>query len=208
MGVGEGVDIDQAIFPQLRVASTVTPVRSFRCQVFGGPWDGFVEQWAPIVHAFVLGALGPYGTEPAETILGLNEADHASGATASFQPGTGQVRICSTVAGRPGQTLEKLTHEFIHGSLADFPEGDPFYEEGMVDYSTWLLAHAPVWGEHRLAMIDAAAYNIAQRRDRAMKGVSDYDKKRWAGGTYAMLAKGPWAVAELKMKKAEGIYVW
>lgn len=192
----------------LRQASLARPTRPFTSQVFGGPWDAFVERWAPVVHAFVEGALGPYGTEPGQNILPLDDADHASGATASFQPGSGQVRLSTVTAGLPGMTLEKLTHEMIHGSLSQFPEGDPFYEEGFVDFSTWLLAHAPVWGEHRQSMIDAAAYNIGQRRDRAMKGVSDYDRKRWAGGTYAMLAHGPWLIARLKMKKAELDFTW
>lgn len=200
--------MDQAILHQLRLASDGRPTRRFTSRVFGGPWDAFVEAWAPKIHAFVLGALGPYGTEPKDVILPLADPDHASGATASFQPGSGQVRLSPVAKDLPGMTLEKLTHEFLHGSLAQFPEGDPFYEEGYVDYSVWVLAHAPVWGEHREAMIQAAAYNIAQRRDRAMKGISDWDRKRWAGGTYAMLAKGPWIIAELKMKKAEGTFTW
>ena len=180
----------------------------FTCRVFNSPWDGFVETWAPIIYTFVGEALGPYGQEPAPVILPLREGDHASGATASFQPATGQVRLSTVVENLPGMTLEKLTHEFIHGSLAQFPEGDPFYEEGFVDYSTWYLAHAPVWGEHRQAMIDAAEYNIGQRRERAALGVSDWDRKRWAGGTYAAMFHGPWLVARLKMKKAEGDFTW
>ncbi len=128
-------------------------------------------------------------------------------ATASFAA-NGQVRLSATVAGSPGTILEKLTHEFTHGSLNDFPEGDPFYEEGYVDYSVWVMAHAPVWGEHREAMIQAAEYNIAQRRERALRLGSDYDRKRWAGGVYAMHALGPFIIASLRMKKLEGNLTW
>jgi len=183
--------------------------RSFTSQVFGNPeWDGFVEQWAPIIHDFVGQALGTYGREPLSVILPLEEAAHAAWATASFDPGTGQTRLSSSVAGSPGTILEKLCHEFTHGSLNDFPEGDPFYEEGFVDYSVWVMAHAPVWKEHREAMITAAEYNIAQRRERAMKEISDWDRKRWAGGLFAMYARGPFIIAGLRMKKYEGNYSW
>ena len=193
----------------LRTASTKTKgSRSFKSEVFGNEWDGFVEQWAPVIHEFVLQALGPYGREPLPVILPLEEAAHAAWATASFDPGTGQVRLSSSVAGSPGTILEKLTHEMTHGSLNDFPEGDPFYEEGQVDYTVWLLSHAPVWGGHREAMIQAAEYNIAQRRDRALRLGTDYDRKRWAGGLHAMYAYGPFNVARLRAKKLEGDLTW
>lgn len=110
--------------------------------------------------------------------------------------------------GRAGITLEKLTHEMVHASLDGFPEGDPFYEEGQVDYSVWLLAHAPVWGEHRTAMIEAAAYNIKQRRERAMRDTSDYDRKRWAGGVFAAQCHGPYLIGRLRDRKAEGTWKW
>ena len=194
----------------LRTASLkTTAARSFECLVFADPqWNAFVEQWAPVIYDFVGQALGPYGREPLPTILPLDAAAHAAWATASFDPGSGQVRLSDTVAGNAGQTLEKLCHEFIHGSLNDFPEGDPFYEEGQVDYSTWVLAHAPIWGEHREGMITAAEYNIAQRRERAMRIGTDYDRKRWAGGMHAMFAYGPFIIARLKTKKYEGDLSW
>jgi hypothetical protein len=167
-----------------------------------------VEQWAPIIHDFVGHALGPYGQEPLPEIIRMSDGEHSAGATASFEPGTGQVRLCSSVEGKPGQTLEKLTHEFLHGSLALFPEGDPYWEEGAVDYSVWVMAHAPVWGEHRDAMIEAAEFNIKMRRERALKGGSDWDCKRWSGGLYCSIAYGPFIVARLRHKKAEGNYTW
>ena len=194
----------------LRTASMKTgATRTFTCSVFPDPqWNTFVETWAPIVYDFVGHALGPYGREPLPEILPLDAAAHAGWATASFEPETGQVRLSHSVQGNPGQTLEKLTHEFTHGSLNDFPGGDPFYDEGYVDYSVWVMAHAPVWGEHRESMIQAAAYNIAQRRERAMASLSDWDRKRWAGGVFAMYAKGPFIIAGLKMKKYEKDYSW
>lgn len=199
-----------AVRKTLRTASQKTAgSRSFQCSVFeDAAWNTFVETWAPVIYDFVGHALGPYGRQPRPEILPLSAADHASWATASFEPSTGQVRLSTSVQGNPGQTLEKLCHEFIHGSLNDFPEGDPFYEEGQVDYSTWVLAHAPIWGEHREAMIKAAAYNIAQRRERAFRTGVDYDRKRWAGGLHAMYAYGPFIITRLKMKKLEGDLSW
>jgi hypothetical protein len=133
---------------------------------------------------------------------------HSAGATASFNPMTGQICLSTSVSGKPGQTLEKLTHEMIHGSLAAFPEGDPFYEESYVDYSVWVMAHAPAWNPYRDAMIEAAAFNIKFRRERALATNTDYDRKRWAGGVYAMLAYGPFIIARLRNKKLEGDLTW
>lgn len=194
----------------LRTASLKTAnEKTFVSRVFQDPqWNAFVEQWAPTIHGFVQNALGPYGREPHGVIVPLSDAAHAAWATASFNPATGQVCLSDATAGNPGQILEKLTHEMVHGSLNDFPEGDPFYEEGQVDYSVWVLAHAPVWGEHREAMIQAAEYNIAQRRERAFSTGTDYDRKRWAGGVYAMYAKGPFIIASLRSKKQEGDFSW
>jgi hypothetical protein len=104
--------------------------------------------------------------------------------------------------------LEKLCHELTHASLNDFPEGDPFYEESNADYSVWVMAHAPWWEPHRDAMVKAAAHNIAVRRDRAMRGLSDYDKKRWAGGVFCATAYGPWILSKLRMAKTEGNLQW
>lgn len=182
---------------------------SFRSAVCANDWDGFIERWAPVCYAFIEEALGPYGIEPVRTLLPLSDASHSAGANASFEPGTGQIRLCpSVVQGKPGITLEKLTHELMHASLNDFPAGDPFYEESVVDYSVWCCAHAPIWGMYRQDMIDAAAFNIACRRDRAMRDLSDYDRKRWAGGVFCSAMHGPWIVSKLKMRKLEGDLRW
>jgi hypothetical protein len=96
----------------------------------------------------------------------------------------------------------------IHASLAEFPDDDGFYTEGVVDYSTWVMAHAPYWGPHREAMIKAAADNIRNRRERAMRTDSDYDRKRWAGGIYAATAYGPYVITRYRQRKIEGNFIW
>lgn len=183
-------------------------VPSFTCRVFNSPWDQFVELWAPRIYMFVGHALGPYQKEPLPEILALEDGMHTAGATASFNPMTGQIRVATSIDGKPGQTLEKLCHEMTHGSLAKFPEGDPFYEEGFVDYSVWCMAHAPLWAPYRDEMVKAAAFNISQRRDRAMIDQSDWDRKRWAGGLFASLSRGPHIISALRMKKIEGNFTW
>lgn len=182
--------------------------RHFVVQFFDPEWNSWIERWAPIIYDFVGHALGPFGREPLPEILKMHDAEHSAGATASFAPGNGQIRLSSSVEGKAGQTLEKLTHEMTHGSLAQFPEGDPFYEEGFVDYSVWVMAHAPVWGPYRNEMIEAAAFNIKMRRERAMLDLSDWDRKRWAGGLYASLSRGPFIIASLRHRKIEGNYTW
>lgn len=183
--------------------------KQFSCNICGNEWDRFIEQWAGVCYAFVGEALGGYHTEPLPEILPLSAPAHTSGANASFDPMTGQVRLCpSIVEHKPGITLEKITHEFMHGALAGFPEGDPFMEEGYVDYSVWVMAHAPIWKPWGQAMVQAAAFNIACRRDRALRNLSDYDRKRWAGGLYASTAIGPWIVTYLKTRKMEGNLTW
>lgn len=195
----------------LRVASrkAASYPKEFRCHAFKTPeWNAFAEQWASTIYGFLLEALGPMGQEPLPDILPMSDGHHVAWATASFQPGTGQICISPSIEGRPGQTIEKLMHEMTHASLADFPEGDSFYEEGFVDYSVWVMAHADIWGQYREAAVQAAEYNIAQRRERALKQVSDWDVKRWAGGLYANIAHGPFIVSRLKARKAEGNYTW
>lgn len=199
--------LEEASRPQM-MSKTAAEPRKFSCRVFNSPWDQFVELWAPRIYYFVGNALGPYGQEPMPEILKLSDGEHTSGATASFDPQNGQVRLASSVEGKPGQTLEKLTHEFTHGSLAHFPEGDPFYEEGFVDYSVWVMAHAPFWEPYRDHMIEAASFNIAMRRERAMLDLSDWDRKRWAGGLFASLSRGPMLIASLKHRKIENTYIW
>lgn len=182
--------------------------QGFTCEIFGEPWNQFVELWAPRIYGFLGHALGPFGKDPKRTIEILPDGQHSAGATASFDPGTGQIRLSSSVEGKPGQTLEKLTHEMTHASLDQFPEGDPFYEEGFVDYSVWVMSHAPIWEPYREEMIKAAAFNIAVRRERAMLDLSDYDRKRWAGGLYASLSRGPFIIASLRHRKIENNLTW
>lgn len=194
----------------LRTASLVAPPEGsyFRSEVFGNEWDSFAEEWLPTIATFVSEALAGWGTEPRPVILPLSAGMHAAWASASFNPVDGQVSLSPSTAGNPGLILEKLTHEFVHAALSEFPEGDPFYEEGFVDYGTWLLAHAPVWRNHRAGMIAAAEKNIELRRERAMKSLSDYDAKRWAGGVFAHAAYGPLLINRLRMRKLEGNYTW
>jgi len=193
-----------------RLRWTKTAANGFSCSICGSEWDRFIEQWAAKVHTFVQDALGPYQREPLRTILAVEDGFHSSGANASFEPGSGQVRLCpSYIEANPGITLEKLTHEFLHASLNDFPdEGDAFYEEGFVDYSTWVLAHAPWWEPYRKDMVEAAAFNIKCRRDRALRDLSDYDRKRWAGGLFCATMHGPWIISKLRMAKAEDNLQW
>ncbi len=201
--------IPASVANMLRTASDgAVPRQRFVCKVFGPEWNGFVEEWAPKMHSFVEQALGPYGTQPLAEILPLEPGMHIAGATASFDMGSGQTRICKSVEGKTGQTLEKLTHEFTHGSLSLFPSVDPFYDEGFVDYCTWVMAHAPFWGEHRDSMIEAAEFNIRHRRERAMGDQSDYERKRWAGGLFASIARGPYIISSLRLKKLDGNFTW
>lgn len=57
-------------------------------------------------------------------------------------------------------------------------------------------------------MLREASYNIAMRRERALQGLSDYDRKRWAGGVFMNAAHGPMLLSKLRMKKAEGDFTW
>ena len=195
----------------LEAASTRSKTASvqFSSAICGNEWDRFIERWATISYGFIAQALGPYQMPPQPVILPLTDGAHCAGANASFDPGNGQIRLSpSVVQDKPGITLEKITHELTHASLASFPEGDPFYEESIVDYSVWVMAHAPVWGEHREAMIKAADFNIKCRRDRAFRTQTDYDRKRWAGGICVAMIQGPWIVTRLRAKKLEGDLTW
>jgi len=205
-------EVQKLLEDSSRTARTASVGPTFTCDICNSPWDRFIEQWAGRCYTFLTQALGQFHKEPLPNILPLSDGAHSSGANASFEPASGQIRLSpSIVEGKPGITLEKVLHELTHASLADFPEGlgnDPFFEEGYVDYSVWVMAHAPVWGTYRKAMIDAAAYNIKCRRDRAMRGLSEYDAKRWAGGLYAAQAYGPWIVTKLAFRKREGNLTW
>ena len=198
-----------SVHEMLRKASMPTPGPAFTCQVFDDPeWNAFVADWAPRIYTFVASALGPFAIEPAREIRKLDDGFHMAGATASFSPASGRICLATSISNNAGVTLEKLTHEMLHASLANFPEGDPFYEEGFVDFSTWILAHAPVWVGHREAMIQAAADNIRNRRERALKGGTDYDRKRWAGGLFASVHFGPHIITVLRQRKMEGNLTW
>lgn len=193
----------------LRRASAAPIVgKQFTCSIFEPSWNEFVEHWSPKIFSFVLNALGPYGTNPRAEIKAIDDGFHVAGANASFNPGDGQICLATSVEGQPGVTLEKLTHEMIHASLSQFPEGDPFYEEAVADYGTWVCAHAPVWGVYREDMIKAAEDNIRNRRERALRTGNDYDRKRWAGGVYMMHAYGPYVIAAFRQRKAEGNFTW
>ena len=181
----------------------------FECNVCRDDWDRFIEKSAHKCHAFLQECLGPFQMEPLPTILPIEDGFHSAGANASFEPSTGQIRLCADyVRGKAGTTLEKICHEMVHASLNNFPENDPFYEEGFTDYSVWCIAHAPHWEPNRDEMIQAAAHNIAMRRDRAMRNLSDYDRKRWAGGLFCAMAHGPWILSKLRMAKAEDNLQW
>lgn len=197
--------LDHASRRDLRTAGIVP---RFACRIFNSSWDQFVELWAPRVYQFVEHALGPYATPPLPLILKMPDGQHSAGATASFAPATGQVRLASSVEGKAGQTLEKLCHEFIHGALAAFPDDDGWGTEGYVDHSTWVCAHAPMWEPYREEMIQAAELNIKNRRDRAFSGQTRTDKQRWAGGLYASLVYGPHIVSILRSRKMEGNLIW
>jgi hypothetical protein len=192
----------------LRQASTDANGQPFVCRIFAPEWNSFVEFWAPKIHGFVLQALGPYGVNPRGEILEITDGFHIAGANASFDLSDGQIRLATSVEGLAGVTLEKLTHEMIHGALARFPEGDPFYEEGAADYGTWVCAHAPYWGVYRKDMIQAAEDNIRNRRERALRSGNDYDRKRWAGGLFMMHAYGPYVMSVLRQRKIEGNLTW
>jgi hypothetical protein len=198
----------QALHDLRRASFAANPApKRFICRCLSPESNAFVEAWAPRCYAFVREALGHYQTEPLEEIEFMPDGFHSAGANASFAS-NGRIALSSVVDGKPGMILEKLTHELTHASLAHFPEGDPFYEEGFVDYSVWVMSHAPYWGEHRDAMKASAAKNIETRRQRALLDQNDYDRKRWAGGLYASIARGPHIIATLRQKKLEGDLTW
>jgi hypothetical protein len=188
-----------------RTASEV----KFTSNICGNQWDRFIEEWAAKCYMFVLHALGPFQKEPLREIKAIPDGAHVAGVNASFDPESGQICMSpSVVQDRPGTTIEKMTHELMHASLALFPEGDPFYEEGYVDYSVWVIAHAPVWEPYSRGMVEAATFNVECRRDRALRNLADYDRKRWAGGLFCGLMHGPWIVTKLRAKKRENDFRW
>lgn len=204
-------DFPPEITALLRNASVAADRASvtFTCQAFQDPeWNRFTSEWADRAYHFVGHAFAGFQREPLRRIIAMHDGLHAGGANASFDPATGQITLNSVIQGQPGVTLEKITHELTHAALASFPDDNGFHTEGYVDYSVWVMAHAPVWEPYRAAMIKAADFNIEVRRDRALKGGSDWDKQRWAGGLYAHLAFGPYVIPRLRQKKVESNYTW
>lgn len=183
--------------------------RRFVCRAFKSPeWNQFTEEWASRAYVFVGNAFAGFQKEPLPEIIAMHDGAHSGGANASFDPGSGQITLSSVIEGQPGITLEKITHELTHAALAGFPDDDGFYTEGYVDYSVWIMSHAPAWEPYRQQMIEAAAFNIQVRRDRALKAASDWDRKRWAGGLHAHLAYGPHVIPRLRQKKLERDFTW
>jgi len=195
--------IDRLNAPSYRRASTLP---KFRCTIFDPRWNSFVESWAPRIYRFVEQALGPYGTTVDGVIEEIDCGSYMAGANASFDLDSGKIKLSLPLEGNSGRTLEKMCHEMVHASLAKFPQNDPFYDEGFVDFTVFILGHADIW--HPYDMLGAAAENIETRKKRAMLDQSDYDRKRWAGGLFASVSRGPWIVETLKMRKAEGNYQW
>lgn len=164
----------------------------FKSLVFSSPTaNAFLERWAEVSYMAIHRVLGDFQTEPLAVLLPLEEFMKAEGATASFETGKGQIRISADIERQPGAILEKITHELIHGSLDKMPAGDEFFEEGFVDYSTFLMAHLPVWGRYGQAMKDAAIFNIQKRKP----------TRRWAGGFYASRKYGKNLLSHLREAK-------
>ena len=189
-------------------ASHLTPW-VVRCQVFTPEWCTFVQDWASRIHPFVETLFGPYGTEPHTVIEALPVSAKAIGASASFDMSSGQITLCPSMEGDPGRTLEKLTHELLHGSFSDFPSVDPFYDEGFVDYTTLLLSSAPIYRDLGPAMQKSALGNIERRRQKGLAaGSSDYDRKRAMGAIFAKMAYGTQVVAHLRTQKMNRTFQW
>jgi hypothetical protein len=201
-------DVAEYLTEASRPKKVRTASVQFTCAVFGDRWDRFVEDWTPRIYDFIGAALGPYGKQPHPEIGKIDEAFHVAGANASFDPSTGRICLSTHLRNKPGMILEKLLHEMTHASLDRFPEGDPFYEEGFVDYSVWIMAHAPVWVPYGEATLASASTNIDTRRERAALDQSDFDRKRWTGGLYASIVRGPWIISTLRQKKIEGNFTW
>jgi len=180
----------------------------FRSHVFGNDWDAWVELWAPKVYGFVRSSLGEYGTEPLPDILPMADADHAAGANASFNMATGQITLHPYMSHDPGTTLEKLTHEMVHGSLSKFPDSGEFFDEGVVDHSVLVLSKSTYWGEHQPAMERAAQYNLTMRCTRAYSTRTEYDRQRWMGGICSQYMYGDSVVAAFRQKKLSGDFSW
>lgn len=188
-------------------SSPSTP--EFTSSVCGSQWDLFIASWMNKSYIFVEQSLGAYQKQPKKHVLPLHDSKYTSGVNACYNPSDGQIRLSRlAVEGESGVTLEKITHELIHASLSDFPEGDPFYEEGAVDYMVLVMAHSPFWEPYRSAMVTAARRNLELRRDRALKTRTDYTAKRWYGACFMAETYGPWIVERFREKKLTGELVW
>jgi hypothetical protein len=180
------------------------------CKVFQPEWNSFVEEWAGKVFPYLEEVLGPYGTKPMTTILPLDvESPGSVPPSASFNLLSGQIQLHPSMEGDAGRTLEKLTHEMVHGSLALFPSNDEFYDEGYVDYSTLLLSDAPLYGKLGSAMKASAQGNIQRRvRQGFAVGANRYDQRRARGSIFAKMTHGDGLLSYLKSQKLNGSYQW
>jgi hypothetical protein len=190
---------------------TELPVWQVECDVFSSPdWNAFVVHWAGKIKPFLELVLGPYGTEPASRILPLRAIVVGNVApSASFDMVTGQIELTPSMEGDPGRTLEKLTHEMLHGSLSRFPSDDEFYDEGFVDLSTLLLSQASIYGELGPLMEKSARGNLVRRIKSGMQpNANPYDRRRACGAIHAKLTYGAGLIQHLRTQKMNGTFEW
>lgn len=180
------------------------------CQVFRPDWNLFVESWAAKIHPMLLDVLGPYGTEPHPHILPLNVMALGKVApSASFDMDSGQIQLTPAMEGDAGRTLEKLTHEMVHGSLANFPSEDEFFDEGFVDFSVLLLSEQPVYGDLGPLMKRSAQQNLARRIKMGMApNATRYDFRRASGAIHAKLTYGHGLIEHLRNQKLNQTFEW
>lgn len=193
-----------------RASSTPLTPWEAHCQVFSPEWNSFVVKWAGKIKPFLEEVLGPYGTEPLPHILPLNVmAIGKVPPSASFDMSTGQIQLTAAMEGDPGRTLEKLTHEMVHGSLSQFPSEDEFYDEGFVDYSTLLLSAAPIYGPFGPAMAKSAQGNLFRRIKQGKQAdATIYDQRRASGSIHAKLTYGQGLLEHLRNQKLARTYEW
>lgn len=196
----------------LSKASAATPKVPWvaYCTVFSPTWNAFVIEWAGKIKPFIEEALGPYGTEPLPHILPLGSYNVGKVApSASFDMGTGQIELTHEMEGDAGRTLEKLTHEMIHGSLSLFPSDDEFYDEGFVDFSTLLLSSAPIYGDLGILMRRSAQQNLARRVKMGLvPNATRYDFRRASGAIHAKLTYGSGLIEHLRDQKMNETFEW
>lgn len=180
----------------------------FKSIAFDSHWDGVVERFAPICADIVVDRLGDWGTIPLEIIEPLENHLHTKlGVNASFDLLSGQISLHPYMDGDLGTTLEKLTHEMVHGALSQFPQEDEFYDEGYVDYSVLILSRTGLYREFGKSMERAARYNLSHRAQLA-KGEDTYHHRRWAGARHAHHRYGDQILNVLKDKKTDRDFNW